>query len=158
MSPYLGQQPHTVYEDLWSIRTVITICVCGAGSRFLRNSNSAHYPRLRLDTFQGQNDEAKAQIFILRRPLLFFCQHFRKCALQAPVTVWGGSRRPLLAASLLKSPRVFQGLCFGLTFFMAVLKRIHHINPRAAQLFFHWNVIQPECIPKLLPSHSRVFQ
>lgn len=92
-----------MYEDLLSVCTVIKIRVCGAGRRFLRNSNSAHYPRLRLDTFQGQNFEAKAQIFILRRPLLFFCQHFHKCALQAQVTVLGGSSRPLPVGSLLKS-------------------------------------------------------
>lgn len=106
MSLYLGRQPQAVCMRT-SCLYVIKICVCGAGSGFLRNSNSAHYPRLRLDTFQGQNYEAKAQIFILLRPLLFFCQHFRKSSVQAQVTVRGGSSRPLLVASLLKSQRVF---------------------------------------------------
>lgn len=46
---------------------------------------------------------SKAQIFILLGPLLFlsFCQHFRKFTLQAQVTRWGGSSRPVDVALVL---------------------------------------------------------
>lgn len=155
----------------------------GSASQFGRNSSSAHYPRFKLDMFQGQSYAAAAQIFILLGPLLFlsFCQHFRKFPTQAQVTRLGGSSLPLAVALALKYQRATARLKFLKTFLltcynflryllwvdfaMAILNRIHHINLRVPSLTYY--MIQTHCMlnadhhlnpAQLLPSHRTAFQ
>lgn len=149
MSPYGGRQQQTTHMTNSCLYTGNKICVSGSWESF----SQEFFFSLLSPSQTGQVPRSAMR----RRPRFSFCEgpsfSFVSIFASAPCRLKLHDEEEVVVLSLYRcwSPReFFQGICFGLTYFMAISKRIHHINLSSSPVFppkYDTDTLCADCSP-----------